>query len=117
MGILPFFHIYGLTAVMNCGLASGAKIVTLPNFKPASFLESIQKYRVSHYSLTLFLDEGVELKEFQGGRSTAREMFSGGARGDKGDLAPSNCGSARPNKWEITANHREEGTKGKGLEL
>src|SRR6218665_1769940 len=52
MGILPFFHIYGLMNIMNGGLSRGARIVTLPSFQPVSYLETIQKYRVSyHYSL------------------------------------------------------------------
>ncbi len=31
-GVLPFFHIYGQTAVMNCALRAGDTVVTLPRF-------------------------------------------------------------------------------------
>ena len=50
LAVLPFFHIYGQMLVMFAGLFCGAKVVTLPNFQPASFLESVQKYRVSDTS-------------------------------------------------------------------
>ena len=32
IGVLPFFHIYGMTVIMNQGLRSGATIVTMPRF-------------------------------------------------------------------------------------
>lgn len=46
LAVLPFFHIYGQMLVMFSGLSCGTKVVTLPNFQPGSFLESIQKYHV-----------------------------------------------------------------------
>lgn len=38
MGVLPFFHIYGMNVVMNVGLVAGATIVTMPRFDLAQFL-------------------------------------------------------------------------------
>src|SRR3712207_8572669 len=32
IAVLPFFHIYGLTVLMNQGLAWGGAVVTLPRF-------------------------------------------------------------------------------------
>jgi acyl-CoA synthetase (AMP-forming)/AMP-acid ligase II len=32
VGVLPFFHIYGQTVVLNMGLAKGSTIVTMPRF-------------------------------------------------------------------------------------
>src|SRR5438876_3823796 len=47
IGVLPFYHIYGLTVILGLGLASGATIVSLPRFDLAQFLQIIQDRRVS----------------------------------------------------------------------
>lgn len=47
VGCLPFFHIYGMTVIMNLGLRNGATIVTMPRFDLAEFLELIERHRVS----------------------------------------------------------------------
>ena len=47
VGCLPFFHIYGMTVIMNLGLRQGATIVTLPRFDLEQFLGVIEKHRVS----------------------------------------------------------------------
>lgn len=47
IGVLPFYHIYGLMVILSLGLASGATIVSLPRFDLAQFLQTIQNYRVS----------------------------------------------------------------------
>ena len=44
IGVLPFFHIYGMTVLMNGGLRKGATIVTIPRFDLEGFLELSQKY-------------------------------------------------------------------------
>ncbi len=46
-GVLPFFHIYGQTVVMNAGLLAGATIVTLPRFDLGQFLRLIEDHRVT----------------------------------------------------------------------
>ena len=47
IGILPFFHIYGMVIVLFSSLLAGSKTVTLPQFVPETFLSSIEKYRVN----------------------------------------------------------------------
>ncbi len=47
LAFLPMFHIFGFTVVTLCGLAAGAKIVTVPRFEPEPFLKAIASYRVS----------------------------------------------------------------------
>lgn len=47
IGVLPFFHIYGQTVIMNQGLWRGATIVTMPRFDLEQFLELIERHRVS----------------------------------------------------------------------
>jgi acyl-CoA synthetase (AMP-forming)/AMP-acid ligase II len=44
IGVLPFFHIYGMTVIMNAGLRSGATIVTMPRFDLEQFLDLSQKH-------------------------------------------------------------------------
>ncbi len=46
-GVLPFFHIYGQTCVMNLALAYGGTVVTLPRFDLEQFLRMIQDYRLT----------------------------------------------------------------------
>ena len=36
IGVLPFFHIYGQTVVVNLGLSQGATVVTMPRFDMGS---------------------------------------------------------------------------------
>ena len=46
LAVLPFFHIYGMTVIMNLGLYSGATIVTMQRFDLEQCLQILQKYRV-----------------------------------------------------------------------
>ncbi|MFJ6126206.1 4-coumarate--CoA ligase family protein [Streptomyces griseoviridis] len=47
LAVLPFFHIYGLTALMNAPLRSGATVVVLPRFDLESFLAAIENHRIT----------------------------------------------------------------------
>jgi acyl-CoA synthetase (AMP-forming)/AMP-acid ligase II len=47
IAVLPFFHIYGLTVLMNQGLAWGATVVTLPRFDLEDFLRTIQDHKIT----------------------------------------------------------------------
>jgi acyl-CoA synthetase (AMP-forming)/AMP-acid ligase II len=51
LAFLPMFHIYGFTAVTMCALAAGATVVTVPRFEPASFLDAIERYRVTRLAV------------------------------------------------------------------
>eukprot|EP00058_Branchiostoma_floridae_P001843 XP_002587331.1 hypothetical protein BRAFLDRAFT_285011 [Branchiostoma floridae] len=44
---LPFFHIYGMVAVLSNCLRQGVKIVTIPRFEPELYLRVIQDYKVT----------------------------------------------------------------------
>ncbi|MBM7620518.1 long-chain acyl-CoA synthetase [Bacillus tianshenii] len=43
IGILPFFHVYGMTAVMNLSIMQAFEMVLLPKFDPETTLKTIQK--------------------------------------------------------------------------
>ncbi|WP_381566769.1 4-coumarate--CoA ligase family protein [Streptomyces eurythermus] len=47
LAVLPFFHIYGLTALMNGPLRKGATVVVLPRFEPETFLAAIDEHRIT----------------------------------------------------------------------
>jgi len=47
IAVLPFFHIYGLTVLMNAALAAGATVVPLPRFDLANFLRTMQDHRIT----------------------------------------------------------------------
>jgi acyl-CoA synthetase (AMP-forming)/AMP-acid ligase II len=44
VGVLPFFHIYGMTVIMNLALRYGATIVTMPRFDLEQFLRLHQDH-------------------------------------------------------------------------
>ncbi|MBM4794052.1 4-coumarate--CoA ligase family protein [Streptomyces sioyaensis] len=47
LAVLPFFHIYGLTALMNAPLRQGATVVVLPRFDLRQFLAAIEQHRIT----------------------------------------------------------------------
>ena len=47
IAVLPFFHIYGMTMVMNLSLWRGATVVTLPRFDLAQFVSALEARRVT----------------------------------------------------------------------
>ncbi|GAA1479610.1 4-coumarate--CoA ligase family protein [Gordonia sinesedis] len=47
VAVLPFFHIYGMTVLLNAALANRASLVVMPRFDLVEFLENIQNYKVS----------------------------------------------------------------------
>jgi acyl-CoA synthetase (AMP-forming)/AMP-acid ligase II len=47
IAVLPFFHIYGLTVLMNQGLQWGGTVVTLPRFDLEDFLRTIQDHKIT----------------------------------------------------------------------
>lgn len=48
LAVLPFFHIYGMTVLLNLALAARATLVTMPRFDLSEFLRIIQDLRCSY---------------------------------------------------------------------
>ncbi|MFE6612869.1 AMP-binding protein [Amycolatopsis sp. NPDC057786] len=46
-GVLPFFHAYGFTIIMNSALLAGATLVTAPRYSLDGFLRMVQEHRVT----------------------------------------------------------------------
>jgi acyl-CoA synthetase (AMP-forming)/AMP-acid ligase II len=81
VGLMPFFHIYGQTVVLNMGLAKGATIVTMPRFDLDRLLDIVEEYGVTwlHIAppivLTLATAPQVKGRDF----STLKLVISGAA--------------------------------------
>ena len=48
LAVLPFFHIYGLTVLLNIALSRRARLVTMPRFDLTEFLRIIQDERCTY---------------------------------------------------------------------
>ena len=46
VGVLPFFHIYGMVVILNFGLMRGLTIVTMPRFELEPFLKVLQQWPI-----------------------------------------------------------------------
>lgn len=45
MGVLPFFHVYGMTTVMNLSIKQGSKMILMPKFNALDVLKAIDKQK------------------------------------------------------------------------
>lgn len=45
IAVLPFFHIYGITAFLTYGLSRGARIITMPRFDLAEYVKLVGVYK------------------------------------------------------------------------
>lgn len=45
LGVLPFFHVYGMTTVMNLSILDGSKMILLPKFDAGQVLKTIHKHK------------------------------------------------------------------------
>ncbi|WP_138444740.1 AMP-binding protein [Sinomonas susongensis] len=48
LAVLPFFHIYGMTVLLNLALRERARLVTMPKFDLSEFLRIVQDYRCTY---------------------------------------------------------------------
>lgn len=46
VGILPFYHIYGMTVILSMALRQGATVVTMPKFEMEAFCGLVQNHRI-----------------------------------------------------------------------
>ena len=51
IGVLPFFHIYGMVLILNLAIYRGVTLVTMPRFDLEQFLEIVQTYKISCLNL------------------------------------------------------------------
>lgn len=81
IAFLPFFHIYGMTVLMNLFLQQRAKLVTMPRFDLELFLRLIQDHRATRLYIVppvaLALSKHPMVDQFD--MSSVVEVFSGAA--------------------------------------
>jgi acyl-CoA synthetase (AMP-forming)/AMP-acid ligase II len=81
IAFLPFFHIYGITAIALLGLKSGATIVVVAKFELEPYLDLVARYRatmlhvVPPVVVALAKHPAVAARDF----SSVRKLFSGAA--------------------------------------
>ncbi len=49
VGVIPFFHVFAMTAVMNLGVKLGFEIIALPKFELEPTLKLIDKYKPQYF--------------------------------------------------------------------
>lgn len=47
IGVLPFFHVFGMTLVMNLGIATGSELVLLPRFELDQLLKTVERTKAT----------------------------------------------------------------------
>ena len=81
LGVLPFFHIYGMVVVMNLSLHVGATVVIIPRFDLEQCLQALEKHRVTFAPvvppIVLALAKNPNVAKYD--LSGLRALFSGAA--------------------------------------
>jgi acyl-CoA synthetase (AMP-forming)/AMP-acid ligase II len=81
LGILPFFHIYGMVVIMGLVVHAGGTIVTLPRFELGGFLDTLQDHRITraHVVPPIVLALAKHPSVLKRDLSSLRWVFSGAA--------------------------------------
>ena len=81
LAVLPFFHIYGMTVLLNLALRQRASLVTMPKFDLVEFLTNIQTYGCTYLyiapPIAVALAKHPIVDQFD--ISTVHTVFSGAA--------------------------------------
>ena len=81
LAVLPLFHIFGMTGVMNAPLWAGGQIVLLPRFDIKEVMGAIQKEKVTVFcgvpTMYVAINHHPDVAKFD--LKTVRLAFSGGA--------------------------------------
>ena len=106
VAFLPFFHIYGLTVMMNMFLGGSANLVTLPRFDLELFLRLVQEHRARQLFIVppvaLALAKHPLVDQFD--LSAVDLIFSGAAPlgGEVSEAAARRLGCAVVQGWGMT---------------
>ncbi len=81
LAVLPFFHIYGMTVLLNLALRQRASLVTMPKFDLVEFLTNIQNFGCTYLyiapPIAVALAKHPIVEQFD--ISTVHTVFSGAA--------------------------------------
>jgi long-chain acyl-CoA synthetase len=79
LSVIPFFHVYGMSACMNLAISLGAQLVLLPRFATKDVLKAIQKTRATIFmgvqAMYVAINNFPQIKEFD--LSSIRVCISG----------------------------------------
>lgn len=80
LAVLPFFHVYGLTSVLNTSVQFGVTMILLPRFDPVTAMDLIEAQRVARFSvvpsmLIAMLEAGTAGRDL----SSVDRVISGGS--------------------------------------
>ena len=90
LAVLPFYHIYGMVAVLHTTLWCGATIVTMPAFDPEGFLGAVEEHKVSYLPVAPPLASNNSPIRFVFGR-LSRTLMGCADPPSKGVGAPLQC--------------------------
>jgi long-chain acyl-CoA synthetase len=80
LAVLPLFHVFGMTAVMNLGLLCGGELLLVPRFKATELVEDIKKEKPTILMGVPTIYSALNaLKTEEGDLSSLRYCISGGA--------------------------------------
>ena len=81
LAVLPFFHVFAMTTVLNFGLALGGEIVMLPRFTTGSMLATIKRRKVTVVSAvpTIYTAVNAQAGSKAADLRSLRFSISGGA--------------------------------------
>ena len=81
LGVLPLFHVFAMTAVMNFGLRVGAELVLLPRFELKQVMDVIEKQRPTIFPGVPTIYTAINREAERGNRdlSSIQCCISGGA--------------------------------------
>ncbi len=81
LGVLPFFHVFAMTAVMNFAVAAGAQMILLPRYELGQTLATINKKKPTIFpavpTIYAAINQSPDLPKYD--LSTVRYCISGGA--------------------------------------
>ncbi|KAK7057531.1 4-coumarate--CoA ligase-like 7 [Favolaschia claudopus] len=81
LGILPFYHIYGIAKLVHAPFCQGCPVVIQTKFEPEKFCSVIQRFRVTHALVVppvlVILARHPAVDQYD--MSTVRYLFSGAA--------------------------------------
>jgi len=78
--VLPLFHVFGLSSVLNCTVRFGGTMVLVPRFEPGEVLDAVERHRATIFSGVPTMYFSL-LQQDVTGRDTSslRAAISGGA--------------------------------------
>lgn len=79
LGVLPLFHVFALTTVLNYSVDTAAEMILLPRFEMKSFLATAKRTRPTQFFGVPTLYNALNAKQLHGEFADVRVCISGGA--------------------------------------